>query len=169
MNYVLPIILIALLVYSLIKNIPAYDYFAQGAKTSFSLVYSIFPYLVAIFIFIEAINASGIGESIANFLSPVLNFLGIPPALSKIVLLRPFSGSGSLALIKEIYTTFGADSLEGRCASVVVAASDTIFYCTAIYLSTVKIKKLKWLIPVCLVASVSGTVVACLLVRLFMF
>lgn len=169
MDYVLPIIIVLLLIFCLVKNIPAYDHFAKGAKGAFDLIISIFPYLVAIFVFIELLNASMLSDYLTKLLTPVLKFLSIPEALSQIVILRPFSGSGSLALLKDIYTKFGPDSLEGRCASVVVGASDTIFYCVAVYLSTVKIKKLKWLIPVCLVASFSGTIVACLLVRLFMF
>lgn len=168
MNYILPIIVFILLIFCIFKNLPAYDYFTSGAKESFNLILSIFPYLVAIFIFIELMNSSSLTTHLSNLLAPVLNFLGIPPALSKIVLLRPFSGAGSLGLLKEIYLAFGPDSIEGRCASVVVGASDTIFYCVAIYLSTTKIKKLKYLIPVCLIASLCGTLCACLLVRLFM-
>lgn len=169
MFYCLPILIIILLIYCFIKNIPSYDYFAQGAKNSFNLVLSMFPYLVAIFIFIELFNSSGLSDYLCKLLLPILNFLKIPPALSKIIILRPFSGSGSLALLQEIFATFGPDSLEGRCASVIVGASDTIFYCVAIYLSTVKIRRLKFLIPVCLAASLAGTLMACFLTKLFMF
>ena len=167
MIYVLPIILISVFVYSLIKNIPAYDHFIHGAKSAFDLVLSILPYLVAIFIFIELMTISGISEWLAKTLSPILTFLGIPAELSELIILRPFSGSGSLAILENIYKTYGVDSYVGLCASVIVGASDTVFYVISVYFSTIKIKKMRYLLPVCLISCFIGSVCACLFVRLF--
>lgn len=168
MIYVLPIAFILIFIYSLIKNIPAYDHFVNGAKTSFDLILSIFPYLVAIFIFIELLNISGISDYICNVCAPILKFLGIPVELSELIILRPFSGSGSLAIVQDIYINYGADSYIGRCASVVVGASDTIFYVVSVYFSTIKVKHFRYLLPVCLIACFLGSVSACWLVKLFM-
>ena len=167
MIYVLPIILISVFIYSLIKNIPAYDHFVNGAKSAFDLVLSILPYLVAIFIFIELMTISGISEWLAKTLSPILTFLGIPAELSELIILRPFSGSGSLAILENIYKTYGVDSYVGLCASVIVGASDTVFYVVSVYFSTIKIKKMRYLLPVCLISCLAGSVCACLFVRLF--
>lgn len=167
MIYILPVILLSIFIYALIKNVPAYDHFISGAKTAFDLVLSILPYLVAIFIFIELMNASGISHWLATTLSPALEFLGIPSELSELIILRPFSGSGSLAIVENIYSTYGVDSHVGICASVIVGASDTVFYVISIYFSTVKIKKMRYLLPVCLIACFCGCVISCLLVKLF--
>lgn len=169
MTYILPILFIALFVFCIIKKVPAYDYFAEGAKESLSLILSIFPYLCAIFIFVNLIQISGVSKLLCALLSPILEFLGIPSSLSELLLLRPFSGNGSLAILDNIYTSFGVDSYEARCASVIVGASDTIFYVVAVYFSTTKIKKLSYILPVCLLASLIGSICSCLLVRLFMF
>ena len=169
MSYILPVLFILLFVYCIIKKVPAYDYFAEGAKEAISLVFSIFPYLCAIFIFVEILNASGVSKILCDILAPVLNFLKIPSALSELLLLRPFSGNGSLAILDNIYSEFGVDSYEGKCASVLVGASDTIFYVIAVYFSTVKIKKLSFILPVCLLASLLGSICSCYLVKLFMF
>ena len=128
MIYVLPIVLILIFVYALIKKVPAYDHFIKGAKEAFSLVLSIFPYLVAIFIFVELLKVSGVSAWLTTVLTPVLKFVGIPPELAELIVLRPFSGSGSLAIVQDIYLNHGVDSYVGRCASVVVGASDTVFY-----------------------------------------
>ena len=167
-SYLLPILLVVIFIYCFIKNVPAYDHFVKGAKGAVDLVISIFPYLAAIFIFVEVMKASGFSDYLSSFLSPALNFLGIPPELAELVFLRPFSGSGSLALLEELFKSHGADSFVGRCAAVVVGASDTIFYIIALYFSTINIKKMGYLVPVCLVAQTLGSIVACLLVRLFM-
>ena len=168
MIYILPLLLIFIFFYCLIKKVPAYDHFINGAKTSFDLILSIFPYLVAIFIFVELLNISTINEFLVKTLSPVLSFLGIPSELSELIILRPFSGSGSLALLKDIYITYGADSYISRCASVIVGASDTTFYVLSIYFSTIKIKQFKYLLPVCLLSSFLGSLASCWLMKLFM-
>ena len=167
MIYVLPILLVALFIYCFLKNIPAYNHFTSGAKTALDLIISIFPFLVAIFIFIEIMKISGVSAFLVQTFSPILSFLGIPPELSELVILRPFSGSGSLGILKNIYLNYGVDSHISLCASVIVGASDTLFYVTSIYLSTTKITKTKYLIPVALFACFLGTITSCLFVKIF--
>lgn len=168
MIYVIPILFMALFVYCIIKKVPAYDYFTCGARSALNLVISIFPYLVAIFIFVKLLSVSGVSAIMCKLFSPALEFVGIPKELAELIILRPFSGNGSLAIVENIYNTYGADSYIGRCASVVIGASDTIFYVIAVYFSTVKIKKLSYILPVCLIACALGSISACMFVRLFM-
>jgi len=167
MIYFLPILFVTIFVYCLIKNIPAYDFFVKGSKEAVNLVISILPYLCAIFIFVTLLDKSGISDILCKTCEPILKFCGIPVELSKLVVLRPFSGNGSLAIVKDIFVNYGADSYIGRCASVVLGASDIIFYVTAVYFSTINIKNMRYLIPVCIIACFVGSAVACLLVRLF--
>lgn len=169
MIYVLPVAFILIFVYSLIKNVPAYDHFVSGAKASFDLVLSIFPYLVAIFVFVELLDVSGVNKFLSTITAPILKFFGIPTELSELIILRPFSGSGSLAILKDIYVDYGVNSYIGLCASVIVGASDTVFYVMSVYFSTVKIKKFLYLLPVCLIACFLGSVASCFFVKLFLF
>lgn len=166
MIYVVPVLFIIIFVYCIIKNIPAYDFFVKGCSEAIGLVISIFPYLCAIFIFVTLMDVSGISDKLCIICEPLLTSVGIPSELSKLIILRPFSGNGSLAIVKDIFLRYGADSYIGRCASVVVGASDTIFYVTAIYFSTVKVKKLRYTIPICIIASFCGSISACFFVRL---
>ncbi|MGN1258759.1 MAG: spore maturation protein, partial [Christensenellales bacterium] len=94
MNLVLPILFIIIFFYSLIKKVPAYDYFVNGSKDSVNLVISFFPYLCAIFIFVELMDISGVSDILCNIFAPILKFFGIPTELSKLIILRPFSGNG---------------------------------------------------------------------------
>ncbi len=167
MIYIIPIVFVSIFVYCLIKNIPAYDFFVKGSKEAVGLVISILPYLCAIFIFVSLMDASGVSDLLCKITEPILKIFGIPVELSKLVVLRPFSGNGSLAIVKDIYTQYGADSYIGRCASVVVGASDTIFYVTAVYFSTINIKNMRYIIPVCIIACFVGSVIACFFVRIF--
>lgn len=163
--YILPIIILLLIIYGAIKRVGIYDCFTEGAKESAKLVFSIFPYIAAIYICIQLFKASGIGVMLAQFVSPVLSFIGIPYELTELIIIRPLSGSGSIALLEEIYGTYGADSYIARCASVIIGSSETVFYVAAVYFSTTKVKSLRFAIPVALFATFVGAVVSCLICR----
>lgn len=162
---IVPLLIIFLLAYGLKKRVNTYDCFVKGANQSIDLVVSIFPYLVAIFVAVELMKASGLTALFSIILSPIFSVLQIPPELSELILIRPFSGSGSLAVLENIYTAYGADSYIARCASVIIGCSDSIFYIATIYLSQTKVKKLGYAIPIALVATLVGVVLSCLLCK----
>lgn len=163
--YILPILFIGLFVYAYCKKVNTYDTFVKGAKGAIELAVSIFPFIACIMIAVALLRASGITEALAKLLAPVFSFLGIPPELCELVLLRPFTGSGSYALLNDVFVTYGADSYISRCASVIMGCSETIFYVTTVYLSQTKVKKLLYAIPCALVASIIGAIIGCLLCR----
>ena len=136
-----PVLLIITLLVALLKKIPVYDSFIEGIKEAFNLVISLLPYLAAILISIELMRASGLSQMLGRAVSPVFKVMGIPPQLCELLILRPLSGSGSLSLLEKIYADYGVDSYIGRCASVIMGSSDTIFYIVAVYFSTSKDKK----------------------------
>ena len=163
---IVPLLIIFLLVYGMVKKVNSYDCFVKGANQSIDLVVSIFPYLVAIFVAVELMKVSGLTALFTIILTPIFSILQIPPELSELILIRPFSGRGSLAVLENIYTNYGADSYIGRCASVIIGCSDSIFYIATIYLSQTKVKKLGFAIPIALVATLIGVVCACLLCKI---
>lgn len=165
-GYILPIIFILLFCYCHHKKVNTYDTFVKGAKKSIPLVIDIFPYIATIMIAVALLRASGITLLLAQGLSPVFNLLGIPKELVELVLLRPFTGSGSYALLNDVLLKYGADSYISRCACVILGCSETIFYVTAVYTSKTKIKKLLYAIPVALICALVGSVVACLLCKI---
>lgn len=164
--YLLPIFILFTLVYAKIKNVNVYNSFITGAKQSVPLVVSIFPYIATIMIMVEFIKISGLALLLANLVAPVFNFLGIPKELAELVLLKPFSGNGSLAILNDIFTNYGVDSYIGRSASVIVGSCDTVFYVTTLYCSQTSVKKLSYAIPVALIATLFGAIISCLLCKI---
>ena len=161
--YILPILFLLLIIYCIYKRINTYDHFVKGAKGAIKLVVDIFPFIASIMIAVALLRVSGITTWLTGLLTPVFNFLGIPPELTELVLLRPFTGSGSYALLENVLTTYGADSYISRCACVIMGCSETIFYVATVYFSQTKVKKLLYAIPVALVCSLVGTILACLI------
>ncbi len=166
-EYIIPILIFVMLVFATIKKTKPYNSFVQGAKESLPLVADIFAYIVAVFVFIEIFDKSGLCDLFGKVLSPIFRVLGIPTELTKLVVLKPFSGSGGLAILQNIFDTYGVDSYVARCASVVLASSDTVFYVSTVYFSKTSVKKLGIAIPIALFATFLSTVLACLFCRIF--
>ena len=165
-NYIIPIFIVLVLIYSLIKKINAYECFVGGAKSAIDLCINTFPYLVAIFAVVELLSISGISSYFTQICKPIFNFVGIPSELVEFLIIRPFTGSGSIAMLSNIFSTYGADSYISKCASVIMSCSETTFYVVAVYFSTTNIKKLKYIIPVCLLSAFIGSIIACAICRL---
>ena len=163
--YILPILFILLFTYCIYKRLNTYDHFVKGAKGAIKLVVDIFPFIASIMIAVALLRVSGITSWLTQILSPIFNALGVPPELTELVLLRPFTGSGSYALLEDVLVTYGADSYISRCACVIMGCSETIFYVATVYFSQTKVKKLLYAIPVALLCSIVGTILACLLCR----
>lgn len=169
MKYValmIPALFCALFLYALLKKVKLYDSFTTGIKGAIPLVMSLFPYLAAILILSELFERSGLSGLFTSLLSPAGKALGIPPELTKLLLLKPFSGSGSTALLSEILTSYGADSYIGRCACVVYGSSETVFYILAVYFAGAKRSKMIKPVVIALFANFAGAVLGCLLCRI---
>lgn len=164
--YILPIILLLMIVVCIVKRVRVYDCFLQGAKDSLSLIKDIFPYVAAIFVCISLFKASGLSQEVAKLLAKPLGYVGIPSEIAELILLVPLSGNGTIALLQDIISRYGADSYIARCAAVIAGGSETIFYISAVYLSMCKAKKLRYAIPVSLFATLLGALVACALCRI---
>ena len=165
--YIIPIFIIFVLVFSLVKKINAYDSFVSGAKQAIDLCINTFPYLVAIFSIVELLQASGLSLVISNLASPFFKFFGIPSELTEFLIIRPFTGSGSIGMLSNLFSLYGPDSYISKCACVIMSCSETTFYVVAVYFSTTKIKKLRYTIPVCLLSAFIGSIIACALCRIF--
>ena len=163
--YIVPIFIVLVLLYASYKNLNTYNIFVKGAKGAIELVVSIFPYLVAIMVSVALMRISGLTDLLTKFVGPVFEVLGIPKEVSELVLLRPFTGSGSFALLNDIFTAYGPDSYISRCACVIMGSSETVFYVATVYFSQTKVKKLLYAIPCALLASLVAAIVSCLLCR----
>ncbi len=163
--YVIPLLFLCLFAFALVRRVKLYDCFTEGVKEAVPLLLSIFPYLAAILILSSLFEASGLAGMLSRLIAPCLKFLGIPPEISPLVLIKPFSGSGSTALLSEIFSAYGADSYIGRCAACAYGSSETVFYISALYFAGAKKKKLARPIAIALLANFLGVIAACFLCR----
>ena len=161
---ILPALFFALFLYALLKKARLYDCFTEGVKEAVPLLLSIFPYLAAMLMLSELFERSGLSAALTQALSPVFSALGIPPEISKLVLLKPFSGSGSTALLSELISAYGADSYIARCAAVAYGSSETVFYISAVYFAGSK-KNLAKPVVISLTSNFISVILGCLLCK----
>ena len=165
-KYILPILIIFVMLYGLVRRKNIYNAFVIGAKSSFDLVLTALPYIVAIFVAIEIFNISGLGVLFADFVSPFFSLFGIPKELSQLVILKNFTGCGSLALLEDIFITYGADSYIARAGCCIAGCSEAIFYITAVYFSKSGVTRFRYAIPVGILANFAGAIASCLICRI---
>lgn len=163
MALIIPLIFIAVLAVAAAKRVNVYGSFTSGIESALKFTLSLIPCLAAVFIMCELFEASGLSAKLTEWLSPVFSALGVPAELTKLILIKPFSGSGSLAYLTEIIDTYGADSYIARCACVCYGSSETVFYISAVYFAGLKQKKLLLPTVIVLGAVFVSTLCACAL------
>lgn len=141
--FFIPGIITLVIFFGIYKGAPVYDLFIEGTKDGLKTAMEILPFIIAIFIGIEALVSSGAMQFLEGVLGPVFQFFGIPKELISLVLLRPVSGSGSLVLVEKIIEQYGPDSFIGRSASVMAGSCETVFYVLAVYFGATSVKNIK--------------------------
>lgn len=159
-NLAMPLIILIIVVYGLVEKNKVFDDFLDGAKEGIEIVVSIFPTLIGLFVAIGALRNSGILDIIIHFITPLLNIIEFPSEIMPLAMLRPISGSGSIAVATDIMKNYGVDSIIGMIASTIMGSTETTLYTIAIYTSCIKIKKTRGVLLVALVADVVGILVS---------
>lgn len=164
--YLVPICVALIVLFGFFKRVPVFDAFLSGAKEGFSSTIAIAPALVGLITSVSMLKASGALDIFSSFIAPVANFLGVPGEVMPLALLRPVSGSGSLAFIDHIFADCGPDSFAGRVAAVMMGSTETTFYAITVYFGAVGVKKTRHTIPAALTADTASFVFAAIAVRL---
>lgn len=163
-----PALLCAVTLYGLYRRVNVYDALLQGMKEGLQVCLSIFPALLTMLVCITMLRASGAVDALSSFLSPVARALGMPADCLPLALLRPFSGSGALAVGSDVMKIAGPDSFAGRVAAVMLGSSDTSFYTIAVYSAFLGLKNTRYALPAALCADVTAFWMSALAVRLLM-
>lgn len=166
-SWIVPALLALTALYGLKKRVDIYDALTDGAADGLRILTRIFPSLVALLAAVHMLRASGALELLTSLLAPLLSRLGIPPETTALLLIRPISGSGALAVGSELMAQHGPDSYIGRVTAVMLGSTETTFYTVAVYFGAAGIRRSRYAIPAALVADVVGFIAAAMCVRLF--
>ncbi len=152
--------------YALKEKVKVYDTFLEGAKEGMEMVFGLLPTLVGIFVAIGALRSSGILDLIVKGITPICQIFDLPSQIMPLALIRPISGSASMAIAVDIMGKWGVDSQIGMIASTIMGSTETTLYTIAIYTACVKIKKIKFTLATALIADFVGILTSILICKI---
>ena len=159
-NYIstiaVPVVIIIIVIYGIADKKKVYDIFVEGATEGMSIVIKIFPTLLGIFLAVGVLRSSGLLEIITRAVSFFTNKVGFPSEVMPLAMLRPISGSASLAVATDIMKTYGVDSKIGLITSTIMGSTETTFYTIAIYTGSIGVKKIRFVLVAALIADFVG-------------
>ncbi len=163
---VVPLLLCGAGAYGAARHVDVYAALTRGAEEGLSVLLRVLPSLVPLLAAVYMFRASGAADCLGRLLAPLLDAAGIPAACAPLLLVRPVSGSGALAVGSELMERYGTDSYVGRVAAVMLGSSETTFYTVAVYCGAAGIRKTRHTIPAALCADAAMFFLSALAVRL---
>lgn len=163
---VIPIMVLTVVLYGIYKKIDVYDVFIEGAKESFKMIISVFPYLLGMMLAINMFLDSNMLSILISFLRPILDLIDLPFDIIPMTIMRPISGTSTLAILNNIFTQYGPDSYIGRLASTLQGSTDTTFYVITLYFGSIGIKKIRYSLYAGLFADLVGIIASIIIVRI---
>ena len=162
----IPLLVAGIPAYALARGVKVYPAFLEGAKEGFQVAVRVIPPLVAVFVALGMIRASGALEAFAGAVAPVTGWLGIPPSVLPLVVVRPLSGGAALGVVGDVLRSEGPDGYAGRLASVMAGSTETTFYVLSVYFGAVGISRYRQALPAGLLADLAGFAASVVAVRL---
>jgi len=160
--WIIPGLMLGFLVFGVLRKVPIYEVFVEGAKEGFQVAIRIIPYLVAILVAVGMLRASGAMDVMVSSLGVWTQKVGMPADALPMALLRPLSGSGAYGVMASIINDpgIGPDSYTGYLVSTLQGSTETTFYVLAVYFGAVQIKRIRHALAAALTADLAGIMAA---------
>jgi spore maturation protein B len=158
--FILPVIIVGIVAYGMVRKVAIYEEFVVGAKDGFTIAVRIIPYLVAILFAIGMFRASGAMDWMILGLRPVLGFFGFPAEVLPMAIIRPLTGSGSVGVMADMIATYGEDSIFVKMAGTMFGSTETTFYVIAVYFGAIGVRKTRYAVQAGLIADLTGVIMA---------
>ncbi len=163
--WAVPGLVVGILLYAWLRKVKVYPAFVEGAREGFQTGVRLVPPLVAVFVALGMLKASGAMDGAAALLAPLTSRLGLPAPVLPMILVRPLSGGAALGVVGDVLRSEGPDSLAGRLVSVMAGSTETTFYVLAVYMGAVGITRYRHALPAALLADLAGFAASVLAVR----
>ena len=160
---IIPIIIVIIISYGMHKKHNIYDEFLDGAKDGLKMVLDIIPTIMAMIFAVNIFLKCGLLNNMVNFIINVIN-IKIPLELISFALLRPISGTATLAILNNILSIYNPDSLVSLIASTMQGCTDTTIYVLALYFASIKVSNSRYALFVGLFADLIGIIASIIIV-----
>jgi spore maturation protein B len=166
--WAIPVLLAGIPLLALSRRVKVYPAFVEGARAGFETAVRIIPPLVAIFVALAMLRASGAMDALARAIAPLTAAAGIPASVVPMILVRPLSGGGALGVVGDVLRSEGPDSYAGRLVSVMAGSTETTFYVLAVYMGAAGVTRYRQALAAGLLADLAGMAAAVVAVRVLL-
>jgi len=161
-------VIFSFIISGLIKNVNVFDEFIKGAEDGLKTQLKIAPALIALVLAVEMFEASGALDVITWALRPLANVIHMPAEVVPMMVLRPISGGGAIALLNKTLEKYGPMSKIGLMSSVMCGSSETTFYTIAVYYGACGVNKTRHTVVAALAADAVAAVLSVVFVNLML-
>lgn len=165
-TWIIPLFILIVLLVATYRKLPAYELFVDGGKEGVKMAFTLLPFLLGMIVSIAILRSSGALDAFIHLISPILSFVGIPPEIVPLALVRPISGSAALGMTTELTQVHGPDSFIGRLATTMQGSTDTTLYILTLYFGAVGIRRMNYALKVGLLADLVGITVSIIIVKI---
>ncbi len=155
------------LIISFIKKQNPFELYLDGCKDGLNVFKSIFTNLLAMMLTITFLRYSGLLEAIEGVFREIFDYIGLQVQLIPLFLIKPFSGSGGLAVLNDLYYNYGVDSPVSFIATIIQSSSDTMFYIFALYFGVTSVKNYRYALKYAWIGVISSFVLAIIAAKTF--
>lgn len=167
-NSLIPLLIFYIVGTGLLQKKNIYEDFIQGAEDGFHTVIKIMPTLIGLMVAVGILRASGLLDAISVLPAKIISEKIIPSELVPVFIVRLFSNSAATGLVLDIFKKYGTDSMLGYMSSIMMSSTETVFYTMSVYCMSVKVKKVRWMLPGAIIAVISGTIASIVLTGIMM-
>lgn len=165
-NFILPLIVLFITTYAMLKKHSIYDYFIEGAKEGLEISITLLPYLLSMIFAVNIFIDSNILNIIFSYLTPILNIINIPLQALPLFFLKPLSSAASLAYVTNIISNFGVDHIVSIICATIQGSTDTTIYIITMYFGSIGVTKIKYTLKISLLADIFGILISILLINI---
>lgn len=162
---ILPILVLYIIIYGVIKKVDIYDSFVKGAKNGLITSFNIFPYIIGMVFAVNIFTKSNVISFVLSPFNNLLKSINLSPSIFPLIFLKSISGNASLVVLNNILS-INPDSLTSLLASTIQGSTDTTIYILSLYFGSIGIKKIRHSLVAGLFADLVGVVASFIIVYL---
>lgn len=157
-EFMIPFLIFYIVLMGICAKKNVYEDFMKGAKDGLELVLKIMPTMIAMLVAVNVLRASGFLEFLGSLLASMAEKINFPAPLLPLSIIKIFSSSGATGLLLDLFKEYGVDSQIGKIGSLILSSTETIFYTMSLYFVTAGIKKTRYTLAGCFIATISGII-----------
>ena len=159
-EFMIPMLIFYIVAMGVCAKRNVYEDFMNGAKDGLGMVVKIMPTMIALMVAVGVLRASGLLEFLAELIKPLAEKVNFPAPLVPLAIIKTFSGSGATGLLLDLFKEYGVDSKIGKIGALMLSSTETIFYTMSLYFVTIGIKKSRYTLVGCMIATLAGIVMS---------